>query len=316
MTFREAAEFLKDHDRYLILTHKRPDGDTIGSAVGMCGLLRELGKTAWMLPPLDASGLFTGYMEGFLAQEDYEPLCVVSVDTATRELLPANAAPYGDRVDLSIDHHPSNSLYARQTCLEGNRASCGEIVWEICDYLGVMTPDIASMLYMAVSTDCGCFVYANTGAHTHRVAAALMDAGANWRRLNKKHFRSRSMGRMKLNSLMVQEMKLYRGGSFALVAITLDMMARCGAVEEDMEDIAAYLGQIEGITDSATIRELRPGECKISLRTSGIIDASAACARLGGGGHKMASGCTFLGTPAEAEKAIMAAVEAQLAEKC
>ena len=315
MTYREAAEFLKSHDNYLILTHKRPDGDTIGSAAGLCELLRALGKTAWLLPSLDASGLFREYLEGRVAPEDFIPQTVVSVDTATVNLLPDNAAPYARRVDLAIDHHPSNEFYAKETCLEGNRAACGEIIWKICVELGVLTPVIADPLYVAVATDCGCFVYANTDAHTHRAAAALMEAGADYKRLNKKHFRTKSMGRMKLNSMMIREMKVYHGGLLAVVPVTLAMMAEAGAVEEDMEDISAFIGQIEGVRESATVRELSPGRCKISLRSNGVLDASAACARLGGGGHRMAAGCTFEGTVAEAEAAILAAVEAQLAEK-
>lgn len=314
MTYREAAEFLKSHDRYLILTHKRPDGDTIGSGAGLCELLRCMGKTAWMLPSLDASSNFHEYLEGRQAPEDYVPDTVVSVDMAALNLLPPNAELYKNRIDLAIDHHPSQEFFAAETCLEADKASCGEIIWKICDELGIMTPAIADALYVAVSTDCGCFVYANVTPHTHRVAAALMEGGADYRRLNKKHFRTRSMGRMRLNSLMIREMKLYRGGALAVLPITLAMMAESGAVEEDMEDISSYIGQIEGIRDSATIRELRPGECKISLRTNGILDASAVCARLGGGGHKMASGCTFKGTVAEAEQAILSAIYAQLGE--
>ena len=315
MTFREAARFLKDHDNYLILTHRRPDGDTIGSAVGLCELLRQLGKTAWLLPPTDANDLFTEYLEGHTAPAGYAPDTVVSVDVATLSLLPGNAAPYADRIDLAIDHHPSQEFFAKETCLEADRAACGEIIWKLCDELGVMTPAMADALYVAVSTDCGCFVYANTNAHTHRAAAALMEAGADYRRLNKKHFRTRSMGRMKLNSLMIRDMKLYRDGALALVSVTLDMMAEAGAEEEDMEDLSAFLGQIAGVRDSVTVRELCPGQCKISLRTNGILDASAVCARLGGGGHKMAAGCTFAGTPAEAEAAILDAFFTQLGEE-
>ena len=315
MTFREAAEFLKDRDRYLILTHKRPDGDAIGCSAGLCRLLRELGKTAWMLPSPEASGLFAEYMEGLTAPEGYVPETVVTVDTASLNLLPSGGQSYAHCIDLAIDHHPSHEFFAKETCLEADKASCGEIVWKLCHCLGVMTPAIADALYVAVSTDCGCFVYANVTAHTHRVAAELIEAGADYKRLNKKHFRTRSMGRMKLNSLMMRDLKLYRDGALALVPITLDMMAEAGAVEEDMEDISAFIGQIRGVRDSVTVRELRPGECKISLRTNGVLDASAACARLGGGGHKMASGCTVMGTPAEAEAAILAAIEAQMAEQ-
>lgn len=316
MTYLEAADFLKTHDNYLLLTHKRPDGDTIGSAVGLCELLRSMGKTAWLLPSLDATSLFTDYLEGHTAPVDFAPDTVVSVDVASLGLLPPNAEPYKNRIDLAIDHHPSNEGFAKETCLEADKAACGEIIWKICDHLGIMNPAIAAPLYVAVSTDTGCFVYGNTNPHTHRVAAALMEQDIPYQALNKKHFRTKSMRRMKLESLILQNMNLYHDGSVAVAPISLDLMARAGATNDDAEDIAAFLGQIEGVLHSATIRELRSGECKISLRTNpNFLNATATCARLGGGGHIAASGCTVHGTMEEAERAILGAIDAQLKEE-
>lgn len=316
MTYLEAAKFLQTHNNYLLLTHKRPDGDTIGSAVGLCELLRRMGKTAWLLPSLDATSLFTDYLTGHEAPEGYLPDVVVSVDVASLGLLPPNAAPYQDRIDLAIDHHPSNEGFARELCLEADKAACGEIIWKICDHLGIMDPAIAAPLYVAVSTDTGCFVYGNTTPHTHRVAAALMEQDFPYQALNKKHFRTKSMRRMMLESLILQNMNLYHDGTVAVAPISLEMMAQANATNDDAEDIAAFVGQIEGVLHSATIRELKPGECKISLRTNpNFLNATATCARLGGGGHVAASGCTVMGTMAQAEEAILGAIHAQLAEE-
>lgn len=316
MTYLEAAEFLKSYDNYLLLTHKRPDGDTIGSAVGLCELLRTMGKTAWLLPSLDATRMFQDYLQGHQAPPGFEPDTVVSVDLASLGLLPPNAQPYKDRIDLAIDHHPSNEFFARETCLEADKAACGEIIWKIAGHLGIMSEAIATPLYVAVSTDTGCFVYGNTTPHTHRVAAALMEQGIPYQALNKKHFRTKSLRRMKLESLILQNMKLYQEGTVAVAPISLAMMAQADATDDDAEDIAAFLGQIEGVLHSATIRELRPGECKISLRTNpNFLNATATCARLGGGGHVAASGCTVYGTMDEAEAAILEAIYAQLQEQ-
>lgn len=315
MDYREAAQFLKDHDNYLILTHKRPDGDTIGCAAGLCRALRELGKTACVLPSLDAITLLAGYLDGLNAPEGFAPDTVVSTDVATVNLLPGNALPYKERIDLAIDHHPSQEFFAKETCLEADKAACGELVWKICTELGVMNVDIATPLYVAVSTDCGCFVYANTTPHTHKVAAALMEQGIPFQALNKKHFRTKSMRRMKLESLILQNMHLYHDGTVAVAPISLAMMAEAGATSEDTDDLAAFLGQIAGVLHTATIREHEGGECRISVRTdAGRLNATKVCARLGGGGHKAASGCTVKGTVAEAEQAILAAIDDQLAQ--
>ena len=315
MDYRQAAEFLKTHDNYLILIHKRPDGDTTGCAAGLCRALRSLGKTAHVLPSPDATALLAGYLDGLTAPEGFEPDTVVSVDVAALGLLPSNAAAYKDRVDLAIDHHPSQEFFARETCLEADRAACGEIIWNICKELGVKGQDIAAPLYVAVATDCGCFVYANTTPHTHRAAAELMEQGIPFQALNKKHFRTKSRKRMMLESMLYQQMRFYHGGAVAVAPITLELLDSIGATSEDTDDIAAFAGQIEGVLHSVTIREHENGECRVSVRTRAeLLNATKVCARLGGGGHRAASGCTVKGTAAEAEQAILAAIDEQLAQ--
>lgn len=177
-----------------------------------------------------------------------------------------------------------------------------------------MNSAIADALYMAVSTDCGCFVYSNVTPNAHRVAAALMEAGADYKRLNKKHFRTKTMARMRLESLIMQNMELLHDGVVAVVPISLAMLAEAGVSEADLEDIASFIGVIAGVRHSATVRELRPGECKISLRTTAELNASDVCARLGGGGHAAAAGCTMSGSVEEAKAAIVNAINAQMAE--
>lgn len=315
MDYREAAAFLNARDNYLILTHKRPDGDTIGCAAGLCRALRALGKTAYVLPSLDATTLLAGYLDGLTPPEGFEPDTVVSTDVATLNLLPDNAQPWRERIDLAIDHHPSNEFFAKDTCLEADKAACGEIIWKICGELGVMDADIAVPLYVAVSTDTGCFVYSNTTPHTHRAAAALMEQDIPFQALNKKHFRTKSMKRLALESLLLQHMRLYHDGTVAVAALSLDMMAQTGATSEDTDDIAAFLGQIEGVLHTATIREHPNGECRISVRTKAeLLNATRVCERLGGGGHKAASGCTVKGTVEDAVRAITAAIDDQLAQ--
>ena len=297
------------------MTHKRPDGDTIGCAAGLCRALRKLGKTAHILPTEDATTLLVGYLDGLTAPEGFVPGTVVSVDIAALGLLPDNAQPYRDRIDLAIDHHPSQEFFAKETCLEADKAACGEIIWKICNELGVMDADIAAPLYVAVSTDCGCFVYANTTPHTHKVAAALMEQGIDFKALNKRHFRTKTHKRMTLESMLYQRMKFYHDGTVAVAPITRELLDSIGATSEDTDDIAAFAGQIEGVLHSVTIREHENGEFRISVRTKAdLLNATRVCARLGGGGHKAASGCTVKGTVAEAEAAILAAIDDQLAQ--
>ena len=309
MTYTEAAELLRRQDNILILTHRRPDGDTIGCAVGLCAALRELGKTAWLLPNADATALFTPYLEGYLAPDGFSPAFVVSVDIAGRGLFPENARCWLEKgVDLAVDHHGSNEGFGKENCVDPGRAACGELIYDIIRQWGPVSPAAALPLYLAVSTDTGCFVYSNTTPDTHRVAAALMDTGIDYRRVNKRHFRTKSFKRLRLESMITRDMELFDNGAIAIAAVTLDMMKALDAHEEDAEDIAAFAGQIEGVETAVTIRELCPGECKLSVRTSAGLNASAVCALLGGGGHAAAAGCSVMGTVADAKAAILDAI--------
>ena len=307
-TVEQTGEFLKDHDGYLILTHVRPDGDTVGCAPALCRGLRDLDKTAHVLPNPETTSLFSPYLEGLLAPEDFCPETVVSVDMAARGLFPDNAQKYLERVDLAIDHHPSQEFFAAQTCLDAGRAACGELIYDILRELGPITPAMAVPLYVAVSTDTGCFQYSNTTADTHRVAAALMETGMDVFSLNKRHFRTKSWARLQVERLLTERMHRYEDGKIAVAPVSLSLMDEADATEEDMEDIAAFLGQIEGVETSVTIRELAPGECKLSVRTDQGLNATRVCALLGGGGHASAAGCTVMGTVAEAKAAILAAI--------
>ena len=309
MTYTEAAAWLRAHDRYLILTHKRPDGDTIGCAAALCRGLRGLGKTAHICPGTGETHLFTPYLEGLLAPEDYQPDTVVSVDIAARGLFTKSGEPWLERgVDLAIDHHPSQEFFAKETCLDAGRAACGEIIYEILNELGQVNTETAVPLYVAVSTDTGCFQYGNTTADTHRVAAALMATGMDVFPLNKRHFRTKTWARLQVERLIVERMHRYEDGKIAVAPVSLSLMDEAGATEEDMEDIAAFLGQIEGVETSVTIRELEDGACKLSVRTSGGLNATKVCALLGGGGHAAAAGCTVGGTLEQAESAILDAI--------
>lgn len=310
MTYQEAAGFLLAHDHYLILTHLRPDGDTVGCAAGLCRALRQAGKTAYVLSNREVTPLFSPYLEGLLAPEGWQPDTVVSVDIAARGLFPDNAQPYLERVDLAIDHHPSQEFFAGETCLDAGRAACGELVLDIAEQLGPITPDIAVPLYVAVSTDCGCFAYGNTTANTHRAAARLIDCGIPLSQLNKRHFRTKTLRRLQVESAIVRSMELLDGGRTALAFISLDLLAQTGADERDLDDIANFVGQIEGVCNAATLRELSPGRCKLSLRTDpAVLNANHVCALLGGGGHAAAAGATMEGTLQQAREAVLRAIE-------
>ena len=308
MELAECARFLQAHDNYLVVTHRRPDGDTLGCAGALCHALRRMGKTAWIYPNPETTETYLPFIGKFFAPEDFVPGTRVAVDVAEAGIL---CRGYDGPVDLWIDHHASRTDRS-PALVRPEKASCGEIILELTEaLLGAPDPEEADLLYIAVSTDTGCFCYANTDAQTHRAAARLLDAGARLAPLNKLLFRTKSRARLSLEGQVFSTMRSYRKNAINVAVITLEMLRTSGVTENDCDDLANLAGLVSGNRVAITVRELsaEPPVCKISLRTDGSVDASAVCGRFGGGGHRMASGCEIALAPEEAAQAVQAAVE-------
>ena len=309
MNTRTFAEALMERDHFLILSHVRPDGDTLGSGAALCSALRRMGKTAWIYPNPQTVPRIRRYVAAFEAPADFIPKCTVAVDIATPGLFPQG---YDGAPEFCVDHHPSNSLYAPLTLLDGARSSCGEIVAELIETMtGSITPEEATLLYIAVTTDCGCFQYMNTNADTLRTAAHLIDCGARNHDVVHDFFRKVSRARVQLEGAIFSGMRFYRDGKITIAVVTRKMLSDCGAEENDCEDLAGLPGRVDTNVVSVLVRELESGESKISVRSTPEVDSCAVCAHFGGGGHKMAAGCTLDCDPETAAARILEAIEAE-----
>lgn len=308
LTVHEAAERLRSFDNVLILTHVRPDGDTVGSAAALCAGLRALGKTAYLLPNPQLTDTTAPYFRPYAAGPDFQPEQVVSVDIAAAALFPENAKPYAGRVDLAIDHHPSFEHFGRENLVRPSAAATGEIIYDILAQLGPVTAEMALPLYVAIATDCGCFAYNNTTAYTHAVAAALLRTDIDFQAVNKAFFRTKSRKRLALEAAMLSGIEYHDHERAAVLSVPLDLIAKVQATETDAEDLSALGGQIEGVDCAVTMRELRPDVWKFSLRTGPRVNATKACALLGGGGHAAAAGCTVEAPFEEAKRRMLEAI--------
>ncbi len=308
LTIHQVAERLRSFDNTLILTHVRPDGDTVGSAAALCAGLRALGKTAYLLPNPELTDATAPYFLPYEAPEGFHPERVISTDIASTSLFPENAKPYVDRVDLAIDHHPSFEGFGKEHYLRPSAAATGEIIYDILAALGPITAEMALPLYVAVSTDCGCFAYSNTTAHTHAVASALLRTGIDFQAVNKTFFRTKSRKRLALEAAMLGGAEYHDHGRVAVLSVPLSLMESVQATESDAEDLSALGGQIQGVDCAVTMRELRPGVWKFSLRTGPRVNATKACALLGGGGHAAAAGCTVEAPFAQAKGQMLEAI--------
>ncbi|MFR5405388.1 MAG: DHH family phosphoesterase [Oscillibacter sp.] len=325
LTVSQTAALLRTFDNILILTHVRPDGDTVGCAAALCAGLRSLGKTAFLLPNPELTDTTAPYFRPYEAPECFTPDKVVSTDIATVGLFPENARPYAERVDLAIDHHPSLSPLAERISSGREAAACGELIYDILSDLGPITPEMALPLYVAVSTDTGCFAYANTTAPRPTVVAALRccGTGIDYRPSTRCSSAPRAAGGCS-----------WRPPSSATVRFTTETGWRCcpcplpdGAdrrSETDAEDLSALGPQIEGVDCAITMRELRPDVWKMSLRTgpglmprkpAGCWAAATRCRRLHGGGpwaearERILAAVAQVAPTISAERAASAALE-------
>jgi len=315
LTIRDTTEFLLRTDDILILTHQNPDGDTCGSAAALCAALRSLGKRCFIFPNSTITGRYLSFIVDYLTNDDtWKPDTIVAVDIADISLLTEDTKKFSDNIDLCIDHHPSNRLYAKRTLLDSKAAANGEIILDLIRDFGVsITQDIALPLYLAISTDTGCFRYSNTTSRTFRAAADLLDTGIDFADINRRFFETKSRSRLLIEQRINESIRFLDEGRTAIAAITRQLIDDSGAKEEDIENISSFLRSIEGVEIAVLLRERGDDLWKISVRTSSVANASRICAVLGGGGHARAAGCTFTGTLDDAVAAILKSLEMEKA---
>ena len=291
LTRNECAAFLKAHDNYTIVSHRRPDGDTIGSTAALCLGLQQLGKTAHVLYNAEVSDRFAWLHAGLTKECAQESDTVVTVDVASPGMLPKAFQHLLGKIALRIDHHSSATSFTDNELVDGGSASCAELVWDVLAEMGVsMDRSIAEAVYVGTSTDTGCFRYANTTAHTFATAAACAAAGARIFELNQELFETNTLGRLKMQAWIVDNMKLIAGGTMAICAIPKAVEEAIGVSEDDMDNISSFPRTVAGVCMAATLRETKEGDTKLSVRAVPGYDATRVTVQFGGGGHKGAAG--------------------------
>ena len=309
----ETAAILKNSDNILLLCHAHPDGDTLGSATALARALSAMGKKIKVdcadPIPKDFSFMFEG-----LSAEDFEPELTVAVDVADIKLLGKEyEGRYQGRIELCIDHHGSNMLYADKVWLEPESASAAEMIFLLLKELNAeITPEIASCLFTGVSTDTGCFRFSNTTVRTFEIAAELAKLGADTYNIIQVFFETKTKTYAALERLALEGMRFYCNDRCALICVTQDMYKRSGSSESETDRLANLPRQIEGVLVGVSMRELKDGSFKASVRTHGDISAAEICKRLGGGGHLGAAGCTLYGTKQQAINSLIKEIQAEI----
>ena len=294
LTRIECAQFLKEHNNFAIITHGGPDGDTIGSAAALCLGLRKLGKIAYVLENAQVAEKFRYLLTDLTKPEAEEGDTLVAVDVATARMLCDEAQPLAEKIDLRIDHHGTGTPYATYELVDSTSAACSEIIYELLELLGVeVDAPMANALYTAVSSDTGCFRYANTTGRSFRLASVCADASEDIFRINQRLFDTVTLGRLRLQSWVVEHMQVLQNGKIIICGIPADLQEKLGLNDEDMGNMAGFLRSIEGVKMAATVRQDNEGHTGVSVRAVPGCDAAAVCQKLCGGGHKGAAGASL-----------------------
>jgi len=295
------AEALRGHDRFIVTTHENPDGDALGSLVAMTLALRELGKDVTMylfgevpIPKEYEFMQFAGLVRG--PNPDSSEVVVVALDCANeRRLGPENTLLEKAQLVVDIDHHHDNTRFGKVNLIVGHASSTGEILADVFHELGVvLTPEIAEALYIAVVTDTGRFQYANTTAKALRLAAELVEAGADVHRVFQGVYENVAFAKLKLVARALENAEVFEGGRVVVSHLEREDFDAAGAEEPYSEGIIDYLRAVEGAELAALIREPPTANGpthRISLRTTEAdLDVSAIARKSGGGGHRQAAG--------------------------
>ena len=294
LTRAEAAAWLAQKDNIAIITHAGPDGDTLGSAAGLCLGLRQLGKTAYVLENSQIADKYKYLVEGLMRADIQEGDVLVSVDVAAAKMLSDESRHLADRIDLRIDHHATDTPFAARELVDSTAAACSEIVYDLLVLMGVqLDAAMANALFTAVSTDTGCFRYANTTARTFAVASACAAVSPDLFRITQALFDTITLGRLRLQNWVVEHMYMLYNGQIAVCGIPADLYRTLELQEEDMKNLAGFLRSIQGVKIAATVKQDEEGHTGISVRAVPGYDAAAICVKFGGGGHKGAAGAAI-----------------------
>jgi phosphoesterase RecJ-like protein len=310
MEFNDIVKIFESNDNYLILTHKSPDGDTLGTGFALCYFLRAMGKKANVVNS-DSFPDRYNFMYAEYTPQEFDVKYVIAVDVADPKLLGSNLLEYQQEgvVDLCIDHHISNKAFAKQTYVDPTASAAALIMYEIFKFSGREISDLtAKCLYTGIATDTGCFKYENTTPKAHIACAELMAYNIDFACVNRKMFDVKSRGRMEVEQAVINKMEYFYGGQCSVIALTTELMENCGVDPAEFDGLASIPLSVEGVKIGITVKQRHEDVFKISVRTTEELDASQFCQQFGGGGHIRAAGCEIQGTLEEVKEKLLKAV--------
>ena len=292
------VDAIRSRQRFVLSSHSRPDGDSIGSQLAMGYALREMGKTFDVVNADPAPGplmQFPGVPDIRIApavEGDFDAAIIMECGDLGR-----TGVKGLDRfLVINIDHHPGNAVYGSLNWFDASAAACGEMVFELVRALGVpLTPDIATHIYLAILTDTGSFHYSNISPRTFDICRECLEAGVDPLAVARNVYDSNNMGRLKLFGAVLSAMQIDATGRIAIVYLDHEIARAAGGTYEDTEGLINLPLTVKEIQAVVFFKQSEGEEYRVSMRSKGEVDIGAVAKEFGGGGHKNAAGCTVHG---------------------
>jgi bifunctional oligoribonuclease and PAP phosphatase NrnA len=308
------VQLIKAEQNILILPHIFPDGDTIGSSVALYLALEHMGKTPFILLdeeiPNNLKFLPCPQINNPLDYK-YVPDIVISIDCSDENRL-GNRKRYLDEamMSINIDHHVTNTYFAKNNLVDDQAAATGEIVFKLLKSLqSPITKDIATCIYTAISTDTGSFKYDNTTSQTHETVAELLQCGIDLNGITTAIYQNKPVYKVKLLTEVLNTLEFHFGGKLAIMYVSMEMLKQNGAHIVDTEGLIEFARDTEGVEVGVLLKELSKNEIKVGFRAKYNVDVGMIAEQFGGGGHKKASGCTVYDTLDETKRIILNKIE-------
>ena len=323
ISFEEILSHIEEPTDTLVLFHRAPDADAVGSAFALKSVLEALGSRAFCVcageVPQRLRFLMNGEQTSVLPEAipaDFAVGRIVSVDSASASQLDRLYELYEGRIDLMIDHHASGDLYADYCYVRGGAAATGEIIFDLVKLLAgagrmEITESLCIDLYAAISGDTGCFRFSNATSKTHMRAAELLASGIDSARINHLLYDSKSMEQLRAEAAGISNLQLFADGRLAIITFPYALKAALGLSDEHLETLVDVARSVSGVEVAICIRQpAAEGKFRVSARSSSEYDVSELCRQFDGGGHAKAAGCTvFAEDIGKAMAAIIGAIE-------
>jgi phosphoesterase RecJ-like protein len=309
---QQIVDAIRQRHRFVVSSHSRPDGDSIGSQLAFAYAARALGKEVTVInrdaapPPLMA---FPGVPSIRLADNvsgDFDAAVIMECGDLNRP----GVAGLERYFVINIDHHPGNTGYGALNWFDESAAACGEMVFDLVNALGVpLSLEIATHIYLAILTDTGSFHYSSISPRTFDICRQLLEAGVDPVAVARNVYDSNNMGRLKLFGAVLSAMQIDASGRIAIVYLDHEMARAAGGTYEDTEGLINLPLTVKEIQSVVFFKQTEGEEYRVSMRSKGDIDIGAVAKEFGGGGHKNAAGCSVSGPIDTLQKTFLEKIE-------